>query len=291
MDTSDKQVQVANTENTSTSEQSPLLNANSKEQNQKQTKHKKIRIALIMLAIVISLVIAKCVHDSFSGPFIFEYQNYLNNKYGKNEKFSYTGKHSENGCPMFNADFCEQLFTSGNSNEEFIVRYQDGKFTDQYYLVKYSKEFDDYYYEKYGKLFEDIIPYDYNISLDVIYPYFGSDKKQTFFKDVVRDVEKDELYNWSSPDIIINVDYSSIGLNEIEKINFSPIELRANNLVQEKKIILDRKDTIQFRILMTGSGRTGLCPSEFITIGPGSYNTNSPDKEIISCSKILYQGT
>ena len=63
------------------------------------------------------------------------------------------------------------------------------------------------------------------------------------------------------------------------------------SFVQEKKIILKRNNAIEFRILMTGSGLTGLCPNEFITIGPGFYNTNDPDKEIISCSKILYKET
>ena len=271
--------------------QDSLPNKNTRDNQQiKLKKYRKVIVIFIFFILAICLL--NTIRESFSGPSISEYQKYLEDKYGKNENFSYTGRHGTNGCPMFNAGFCEQLFTSEKSNKEFKVIYNKhstSKFSDQYYLAKYEKEFEKYYYEKYGKFLKDIIPYDYNISLDVIYPSFGPDKKQTSFTDVVHDVENDEIYKWSKPDIIINIDYKAIDTTKIEYIDYDSMKLQINNLIQENKIQLQNKATIELKINMGGAGRTGMCPDGFDTIGNGSYNTNKADEEIISCLKVLYE--
>ena len=94
------------------------------------------------------------------GPSAWEYQKYLEEKYGKDEGFSYTGKFGENGCSYFDIGSCEKIFYSSKSDKEFVVRYKNnGVFTDQYWIRKNESGLADYY----RSLFNEIIPYDYSL--------------------------------------------------------------------------------------------------------------------------------
>ena len=114
-------------------------------ESQDLTKSKKTKKGPIILFIIILfavlglpligiLVVMKAFTSSETVD-VGEYQSYLENKYGKDEGFSYTGKYGDGGCPIIDAGFCELVFVSERTNKEFVVRgdkYPQLHFTDQY---------------------------------------------------------------------------------------------------------------------------------------------------------------
>lgn len=100
---------------------------------------KRIILIVLFVVILVPLLIALLLdiskygglggyifEKSFSGPPVSEYQNYLENKYGKDEDFLYID-HSVS-CVGFD---CTRTFTA-RRNKRFKVEYRDGVFTDQY---------------------------------------------------------------------------------------------------------------------------------------------------------------
>ena len=92
-------------------------------------------VFVVMIIILLQLMMSGYIGSFLSGPAISEYHEYLEDKYGKDEGFSFTGRNGENGCPVFNAGFCERLFVSKKTGKEFLVRYDahgSAKFSDEY---------------------------------------------------------------------------------------------------------------------------------------------------------------
>lgn len=140
---------------------------------EKQPKtHKKWVIPIMILtAIFLGIFIfAFIFYKSITGPADSEYIKYLENKYGKDEGFYSTGRSGENGCPLFNAGFCEKEFASAKSSIKFDVRYaSSGDYIDQYYIAKNYTALENHY----RNLFDNIIPYDYSLKFEEE-TYYGS---------------------------------------------------------------------------------------------------------------------
>lgn len=276
-----------------TTDNNQQISSNSKQDNNqkpKQTKSYILRVIITaivvaisvigMLILLINLFFEGYLGDSPTGASVYKFQNYLETKYGKNENFSYTG--NQINCPLFNSDVCELLFTSEKSGNEFRVRYtkHSSEFSDQYYLAKYHNELENYYYEKYGKYFENIIPYNYDFSIDVTYPYFSAEEKQNTFKQVINDIEKDENYNKAGININIDIDYKTIGFEEIENLDFESLKPQIKNIVQENEMDIRN---VYLVIKMIGSENVRPCPS-----GYGSGHSKSKNEEKMTCRKNLY---
>ena len=259
-----------------------------------------VALSLVGLIVVLLTMLHNRHIGSFMiGPAISEYQNYLENKYGKDEGFSYTGNEGKGGCPIIDAGFCEKTFTSKKTGKEFLVYYSTNnsseasaqsyeqreslRFSDRYYLALYGDDLEKYYDEKYGRFFENSVPYKSSISIDAHYPLFGLDEKPTSFDQVISKIESNEYYS-KFLDVNINVDYKEIGLNNIEKIDLESIKSKVKTILEENAIVVTE---VSLLINMAGSGLTGLCPGEFSTVRPHSLNVNT-DEEITACSETLY---
>lgn len=242
-------------------------------------------VSVIVLSIsflfVIIIPIVKTIRNDLTGPSTSDFIAYLTTKY-EGEKFYYV--EDSTYSVWFNAGFITKDFSSDSFNDSFEVRadkHNNETFSDQYYLVKYKDELNEHYYEKYGKYFENLIPYKYSISVDTIYPYFNSSEKQTSFEQVISDIENSKTYSWAGKDIYIDADYETVGSKNINSTEFDLIESQIDDLILEKEIQLGDKDTVHFRILMTGSDQATLCPDKFVA-------SKSSDEKIEYCSLKLY---
>lgn len=184
-------------------------------QNEKKNKSKILTIILLAVAAIVASTITPIITSQIAGlvflgiasysqkdnPKIEDFQVYLENKYGKQKEFYYTGKFDN--CNWFETGKCSYTFSSNELDKaSFIVTgqrisddgYKDTKFifTDNYEDKKNLEKLKLEYYS----LLDNAIPYNYHLELNRI----NSDKTPTLhayvnFNDIpdIESIDQDAL--------------------------------------------------------------------------------------------------
>jgi hypothetical protein len=309
MDTTDNQEANKNTNETTPP---PIEVAPKKKNNSALT----VVIIILAVFIVIGLIgwslgsfVFTSLYEGFGGGAKENAKEYLEEKYGKSEGFS---NGSISGGSSFEVGYEDYSFTSNKSDQPFTVHYDNRKkrFTDNYYIIQFEKEFEKYYYNKYGEALEDVMPYKYTIQAGGFeygdsYGHPFTDEKFNTFSEALKFVEDNKRERDITVRII--VDYKEIGLTELETLDLTRLKRDISDVVNDEirdgkigseAVYIDDDEipdsiniTYYLNIKMEGSGRTGLCPESLKanTVRPGSYNKDDPDEEIQFCEIEAYK--
>ena len=225
-------------------------------------------IVLLMIGLV--FLFGRLLGEGYIGSFMFgpsvsSYQYYLEDKYGKDEDFSYAGKYGKNGCPAFDGGFCERVFVSQKTGKEFEVRYDvsEKSFEDQYWVVKNESEINSYY----RGIFDEIVPYNYSLSFN------GWLRRQD-----APIITMDDLLENENVHIEIRIDIDYKDIPDIEGINIDGLK----SVIREKaddNPLLKMKD-VWLSIYMDDSDHVEDCPDGMLEHGSAG--------KITKCSSELY---
>ncbi len=163
------------------------------------------------------------VGNDISGPSLWDYQSYLEEKYGKDENFYYV---KGGGCPWLENGFCTMVFSSEKvGGQEFeVIASKNHKdlsgthFNDKYALAKYYDEVDEYY----GGFLREIIGSEgLNLEYEIVGDLSKINAKTTF----------DDLVAQYAFKIGIEVNNSNI-----DSANLDAIEANIEKIMNERAI-------------------------------------------------------
>ena len=187
------------------------------------------KIGLLSFLIICLLVLNGC--NSIKSIDVEEYQQYLENKYGKDKDFRMIG---EGSGDWFETGYKEYMFISNDSKEFSVTgKFLNGEknFKDNYIEKKYKDRLESYYKD----LLADVLKFDYNI--DSVSYYDNNNNVDISFEEYLKyEALKIHLYlettntniNFELLQSDINNMITSNKINNIEVISLNVIDCSEN---------------------------------------------------------------